>query len=113
MADDYEDFYDVDSLTDPELEALVREELDEYPDIDASGLDITVADGKITLSGRIGTEAEYQQIEHVLTDVIGVPVNNEMVIDELTRYELPLAADEANARVYASGRGGHGGADRT
>lgn len=113
MADDYEDFYDIDSLTDPELEALVREELDEYPDLDASGLDITVSQGRVTVSGRVGTEAEYQQIEHVLTDVIGVPVENEMVIDELRRHEQPLAADEANAQVYASGRGGRGGADRT
>jgi hypothetical protein len=113
MANDYEDFYDIDSLTDAELEALVREELDEYPDIDASGLDITVTNGRVTLSGRVGTEAEYQQIEHVLTDVIGVHVENEMVVDELTRYEQPLAADEANAQVYASGRGGRGGADRT
>jgi hypothetical protein len=113
MAGDYEDFYDIDSLTDPELEALVREELDEYPDLDASGLAITVADGRVTVSGRIGTEAEYQQIEHVLTDVIGVAVANEMLIDELTRHEQPMAADEANAQVYASGRGGRGGADRT
>jgi hypothetical protein len=113
MADDYEDFYDIDSLTDPELEALVREELDEYPDLDTSGLDISVTDGRVTVSGRIGTEAEYQQIEHVLTDVIGVQIENEMVIDGLTRHELPMAADEANAQVYASGRGGRGGADRT
>jgi hypothetical protein len=113
MGDDYEDFYDIDSLSDPELEALVREELDEYPDLDASGLDITVTDGRVTLAGRVGTEAEYQQIEHVLTDVIGVRVENEMLIDELRRQEQPVAADEANAQVYGSGRGGRGGADRT
>jgi hypothetical protein len=113
MGDDYEDFYDIDSLTDAELEVLVREELDEYPDLDTRGLDITVTDGRVTLAGRVGTEAEYQQIEHVLTDVIGVRVENEMVIAEPRRYELPAAADEANARVYRSGRGRRGGADRT
>ena len=113
MADDYGDFYDIDSLTDEELEALVREQLDAYPELDVSGLDVVAEDGRIMLSGRVGTAAEYQQIGHLLTDVIGVRVTNELVVDQLARYELPEAADQANARVYAAGRGGRGGADRT
>ena len=112
MAQDYEDFYDVESLTDEELESLIREELDEQPDLDTSRLDLSVHDGRVTVAGRIGTEAEYQIIEHVMTDVIGVQVNNEMVIDELTRIEQPEAADDANSLVYRAGSA-HGGADRT
>ncbi|HEX6306955.1 MAG TPA: BON domain-containing protein [Longimicrobiales bacterium] len=112
MAEDYEDFYDVESMTDEEIQALVSEELDQHPDLDASGIELEVADGQVRVSGRVGTEAELQIIEHVLTDVIGVPVTNELVVDELVRQEQPEAADDANTRVYARG-GAHGGADRT
>ena len=114
MAGDFEDFYDIESLTDDELQALIREELEEQPDIDAEGLDIRVANGRVTLGGRVGTDEEVQVIQQLLTDVIGVPhVNNELVVDELTRIQQPEAADDANARVYASPRGGRGGANRT
>ena len=114
MPGDFEDFYDIESMTDEELQALIREELEEQPDIDAEGLDIRVANGRVTLAGRVGTDAEVQVIQQLLTDVIGVPnVDNELVVDELTRIEQPEAADEANARVYAAPRGRRGGADRT
>lgn len=112
MADDYEDIYDLESMTDEEVEALVREQLEGHPDIDAAGLDLSVADGLVTLEGRIGTEAELQIIEHVLTDVIGVEISNDLVVDELTRQEQPEGADAANARVYSKGAA-RGGADRT
>jgi hypothetical protein len=112
MAQDYEDFYDIESMTDEEVQAVVREQLAERPDIDADGIDIGVADGKVSLSGRVGTEAELQIIEHILTDVLGVPVNNELMVDELLRQEQNEAADTANARLYAAGSA-RGGADRT
>jgi hypothetical protein len=111
--DDFEDFYDVGSLTDGELEALIRESLDEYPDLDTTGIDVHVTNGRATISGRVGTDAEYQLIEHILTDVIGAEVENELIVDELVRQEQPIAADEANARLYTTGHGAHGGADRT
>lgn len=112
MADDYEDFYDIESMSDEEIRDLVREELDEHPDLDASGLDLAVSDGAVTISGRVGTEAELQEIEHVLTDVIGLNVQNDLVVDELVRLEQPEAADKANSRLYTAG-GARGGADRT
>jgi hypothetical protein len=112
MAEDFDDFYDIESMTDEELESVIREELDEQHDLDASGLELSVHDGRVTVSGRVGTEAEFQIIEHVMTDVIGVQVNNELVVDELVRLTQPEAADEANARLYAAGSA-HGGADRT
>lgn len=112
MAEDYEDFYDIESMTDEEIEALVREQLDEHPDLDTARLDFSVSDGRVQMSGRIGTEAELQIMEHVLTDVIGVKVDNDLVIDELVRQEQPAGADEANAKLYSQGQA-HGGADRT
>jgi hypothetical protein len=109
-----DDFYDLENMSDNELEALVREQLDEYPDLDASGLSVSASKGRVRLEGRVGTESEYQSIEHVLTDVIGISeVSNELVIDELTRIEQDEAADVANARLYNSPRGQRGGANRT
>src|SRR5690606_15475616 len=61
---------------------------------------------------RVGTEAELQIIEHIVTDVIGLQVNNDLVIDELVRQQQPEGADDANARIYSRGQA-HGGADRT
>jgi hypothetical protein len=114
MADDYEDIYDLENLTDEELEALVREELQDYPQIDPSRLDIVVTDGAVTVGGRVGTEGELQTIEQVITDVIGVErFTGEMVVDPLTRVQHDEAADVANAEVYDSPRGQRGGANRT
>ncbi|MEX0907793.1 MAG: BON domain-containing protein [Gemmatimonadota bacterium] len=114
MVRDGADFYDIESLGDEELRKLVREELAGHPDLDADGLDLVVRDGIVTVSGRVGTEAEFQIIEHVLSDVLGVSaVENELVIDELVRLQQPEPADSANAQVYATGGGASGGADRT
>lgn len=114
MAGDFEDFYDIENMTDEELEQLVREQLDEQPDVDLAGLEIRAAAGRVTIGGRVGTEAEYQVIERVLTDVIGIEqVENELLVDPLARTEQSEAADEANAQVYGSPRGQRGGANRT
>jgi hypothetical protein len=112
MADDYEDIYDIESMTDEEIQALVREEVDGHPELDGSGLDFVVADGLVTISGRVGTEAESQSLERMLTDGIGVTVRNDLVVADLVRAEQPEGADAAAALHYRSGQG-HGGADRT
>jgi hypothetical protein len=112
MVDDYEDFYDIESMTDEEIQELVRDQLTGRPDLDTTGVDLSVSEGRVTVAGRIGTEAELQIIEHVLTDVIGVQVRNDLVVDELVRLEQPEAADDANARLYTQGQA-RGGADRT
>jgi hypothetical protein len=112
MVDDYEDFSDIESMTDEEIQELVRDQLTGRPDLDTTGLDLSVSEGRVTVAGRIGTEAELQIIEHVLTDVIGVQVRNDLVVDELVRLEQPEAADDANARLYTQGQA-RGGADRT
>jgi hypothetical protein len=109
-----DDFYDLENMTDDELEALVREQLDEQPDLDPAGLEITASEGRVTIGGRIGTEAEYQAIERVLTDIIGIAdVTNELLVDALTRVQQDDAADVANAELYDRPRGQRGGADRT
>jgi hypothetical protein len=114
MARDFEDISDIENMSDEELTDLVREQLEEYPDLDASRVDIVAADGAITLSGRVGTEAELQSIGRVLTDVIGIErVSNDLVVDANTRVQHDDAADVANAEVYGRPRGLRGGANRT
>src|SRR5437762_585270 len=96
MASDFEDLYDLENLNDDELKQLVLQELSEYPEIDVDLIEIRAQDGVVTVTGRVGTEQELQQVEQVLTDVIGVDsVRNELVIDELVRGERSEAADDA------------------
>ncbi|MBR9988684.1 MAG: BON domain-containing protein [Gemmatimonadetes bacterium] len=112
MAEDYEDIYDIESMTDEEVRTLVRERLEDHSSLDADRVNLSVSGGRVTVRGRVGTDAEAKIIEHVLADGIGVEVVNELVVDELVRQQQPGAADEANAQVYLQGQG-HGGADRT
>jgi hypothetical protein len=98
MAGDFEDVHDIDIMDDGELRDLIIQELGEYSQIDPDLVEVSVEGGAVTLSGRVGTEQELQQIEHVVTDVLGIErVNNEIVIDELVRAEAPEAADDAVA----------------
>ncbi len=98
MERDFENMNDVDNLDDRELKDLIIQELKEFGDIDSDLVDVQVAQGIVTLSGRVGTEQEFQEIGHVVTDLLGLErVTNEMVIDELMRHEAPEAADDAAA----------------
>jgi hypothetical protein len=98
MDQDYEDLFGLEYLSDGELRDLVCQELSETPEIDAELVDVQVKEGRIYLSGRVGTEQELQQIEHVVTDVVGATdVQNELVIDELVRGERSEGADDAIA----------------
>lgn len=96
MAQDFENIYDIESMDDGEIKALIEQELSENPDIDPADVDVSVSAGMVTLEGRVGTEGEYQGIEHVVTDLIGIKdVSNNLVIDELRRGEQSEAADYA------------------
>lgn len=98
MPGDYENLYNLENLSDDELRELVYQQFREIPEIDPDLVDVQVEDGAVRLGGRVGTEQELQQIEAVLTDILGVNnVRNELVIDELTRGERSEAADDAVA----------------
>lgn len=115
MARDYENITDIESMDDDEIRELIEQELSENPDIDPADVDVQVSSGRVTLEGRVGTEGEYQGIEHVVTDLLGIKdVSNNLVIDELRRGEQPEAADYAAGD--RSGRGDSGSSapgDRT
>ena len=96
MASDYEDLYDIDNMSDADLKALVIQELHEHPEIDVDLIEVSVQDGEVRIAGRVGTEQEVQQVEHVLTDLLGASdIHNELVIDELVRGQRSEAADDA------------------
>jgi hypothetical protein len=113
MADDYERIFDIENMSDGDLRDLVYQELREYPEIDPDLVDVKVRGGVVRLTGRVGTEQELQGIEHVITDLIGARVNNELVIDELVRGEQPEAADDALAEEIEADPQMGTGAERT
>jgi hypothetical protein len=97
MAHDFEDIDDVDDLSDAELRQLVRDRLAEHRGLDLRDISVAVHDGVVALSGRVGTDGERRIAEHIITDVIGVEVRNNLVVDSLRRAESPEAADDSTA----------------
>jgi hypothetical protein len=96
MAHDFENIDDLDDLSDSELRRLVRDRLREHRGLDLGEITVEVHDRVVELSGRVGTEGERRVAEHVITDVIGLPlVRNDLVVDALRRVESPEAADDS------------------
>jgi hypothetical protein len=96
------DLYDLDTMTDDDLRDLVVQQLREYPNIDSGWIDVNVRDGRVILSGRVGTDGEVQVAEKIVSDIIGVrEYQNELVVDSLHRGQAPEAADAAIARDNA------------
>jgi hypothetical protein len=95
MARDFENLHDISELDDRELRDLVREQLSEHGALDIDDITVAAHDGRVVLSGRVGTDGERRIAEHVLTDVIGVAdFTNEIVVDPIRRAESPMAVDE-------------------
>jgi hypothetical protein len=95
MADDFDNTDEIRNLSDDELLRHVREELASRKAFDIDDLELSVAGGAVTVSGRVGTEEELRIVDHVLTDVIGVAsVTNNLVVDEIRRATSPEAIDE-------------------
>ena len=95
MGKDYEDIRGTDLLTDNELRALVRDELETQLAFDPNDVEVSVSSGVVRLSGRVGTEEELRIVEHVVTDLAGIKdVKNELVVDPIRRAESPEAIDE-------------------
>ena len=104
MADDFDNTDDLKNLTDDELFRHVRAELGSQNSFDVDDIEISVANGSVTVSGRVGTEEELRIVDHVLTDVIGLTdVTNDLVVDELRRAVSPEAIDEHLADEEAHG----------
>lgn len=90
------DLFDFENLSDDEIRDVILEQLREYPNLSADDVDVIVRDGHITLSGRVGTDAEAQVAVAVLDDVLGLDdYTSELVVGEQGRFELPEAGDDA------------------
>jgi hypothetical protein len=95
MAHDYEDVNNIEQLDDRELRGVVREHLAAHNGLDIDDIAVTVEEGNIVLSGRVGTEGERRIAEHILTDVLGIQdFTNDLVIDPIRRAESPMAIDD-------------------
>jgi hypothetical protein len=92
---DFENVRETDLLTDNELRALVRDELEMQLAFDPDDVDVAVRSGVVRLSGRVGTEEELRIAERVVTDVVGIEkLASELVVDPLRRAESPEPIDE-------------------
>ena len=95
MADDYDNSEDIENMSDDELKSYVLAQLSSNNLIDSARVTVRVANGMVSLDGRVGTEEELRIIDHLLTDVVGLSeVDNELVVDETLRSESPEAIDE-------------------
>jgi len=112
MARDYEDLFNLDDLSDDDLQSLIREELSEYQTLDVDNILVRVTGGEVELSGRVGTPEERRIAEHVLTDVIGVTrFTNNLSVDPIRRDEEPEAADDHVGGAQDRGEDQLGGSD--
>jgi hypothetical protein len=92
---DFENLHDIADLTDRELRDVVRSHLRAHNGLDADYITVQVADGEVTLEGRVGTDVERRVAERVLTDVLGIErVNNALVVQAIHRAESPMDIDD-------------------
>ena len=108
---DFENSLNLEQMTDADIEALVRQELEDDDAFDADAVEIEVDGGQITVSGRIGTESERQRVGQVLSGLGATGFQNDVVVDEAARDRRHQAADqahvedqEARAQIGESGK---------
>jgi hypothetical protein len=110
MARDFGGLYEIEDLSDDELQRLIVQQFVEHPNLEAGWIDVDVRDGQVTLSGKVGTDAERQIAERIVGEVLGVETyRNDLVVSELHRQELPeaidsLVAEEAEADDQLGGQ---------
>jgi hypothetical protein len=94
------DLFDFENMTDDEIRDVVIEHMREQPNLDVDDIDIVVRGGLVTLSGRVGTDAEVLVAGEVLDDVLGIDnYSNELVVDPARRGDSPVAADDEVASL--------------
>ena len=92
---DFENIHDLGNLTDRELRDVVRSHLRAHDGLDADYITGQVANGAVTLEGRVGTDYERRVAEHLLTDTLGIlEVRNDLVVQAIHRAESPLDIDD-------------------
>lgn len=91
--------YDFENLTDDEIRTIVLEQLQENTNLDIEDIDVLVKNGLVTISGRVGTDAEVQVVTAVLDDILNLEnFHNDLTVDVLRRGEAPIASDDGALR---------------
>ncbi|MDX1674497.1 MAG: BON domain-containing protein [Longimicrobiales bacterium] len=93
---DFEGTLNIEQMDDPDIAELIRQQLDEDEAFNPDTVDIAVDDGHVTVSGRVGTEAERQRVAQVLSGLGATHFDNDVVVDEAARAQRDAAADEAH-----------------
>lgn len=95
MQQDYDNTDEMRDLDDQELHRMVRDRLADDSAIDADDLVVEVRDGRVRVSGRVGTDSELRIADHILSDGLGLTeYENEIVVDPIRRAESPEAIDD-------------------
>ena len=103
MEKDYEDTRDIDNLSDGELRAMVRDELEMQLAFDPDDVDVSVNSGVVSLSGRVGTDEELRIVERVVTDIVGIEkVKNDLFVDPIRRAESPEAIENIRSELFGT-----------
>ena len=105
MAQDFENVFDLDDLSDEELRGLVRDQLAQD---DALDIDNILVHREGRLRHALGSRRHGRReavADHVLSDVIGLErYANDIFVDPMRRDEEPEAADEQVARALGARR---------
>ncbi|HKJ93147.1 MAG TPA: BON domain-containing protein [Longimicrobiales bacterium] len=97
---DFEGVLNLEELDAEAVQAVVWQELSDEPALDAGRLEVQVSDGRVRVSGRVGTDREHQRVVHVVENVLGAARFDDAVrVDETLRGRRPEAADEAAAQT--------------
>lgn len=81
----------------------ICDRLTENPFVDASEIDVAVAGTEITLSGTVDSVTEFNQVQEIANEVVGVTrVNNRLTVRDGTLRAT--AGDEVNAAMPPPGR---------
>jgi hypothetical protein len=95
MADDFDNTDEIENLSDDELREYVLSQMRDQPMLDGDYIGVHVHEGRVTVSGNVGTEEELRILDHFLTDTLGLSnIKNNVMLDELYRKESPEAIDE-------------------
>lgn len=69
--------------SDEHIRELVNERLTDHDDIDATDIDVVVANAEVTLNGVVGSRAEKRMADHVAWSVAGVhDVHNRLTLGD-------------------------------
>jgi hypothetical protein len=97
---DFENILNLDELDAVAVQAIVWQELDEEPALDAEHLEVQVTDDRVRIAGRVSTDREHAKVVHVVEDILGSARFDDAIrVDETLRGLRPEGADRSVAEV--------------